>query len=108
MKTPRIASLILAGAALVVLRPATAACPASADLVDIDRPAIAATAASAPEHPIVAFERMLAPRTPVAGAPVAVEHPDPLTASFQATLWTLPDPLPIAPTASLDVNGGHK
>jgi hypothetical protein len=43
--------------------------------------------ALAPEPPIVAFHRLLAPRAPVAGAAQARDAEDPLLPYFRAALW---------------------
>lgn len=108
MNSPRNAVLTLAGAALALLGPAAFACPSSPIAGERDHIAISDTAASAPEHPSAAFARMLAPRTPAAGETAGVEHPDPLTASFQATLWTSPNARPVEPAARLAIDGSRR
>lgn len=85
MKTTALCAA-LALAALLALRPAAAAPDAPAPQGDAtDRPA-----ASQPESPMAAFERMLAPRVPTANAARTPAQVDPLLPAFHLALWSKP------------------
>lgn len=85
MKTTALCAA-LALAALLALRPAAAAPDAPTPQADAtDRPA-----ASQPESPMAAFERMLAPRVPTANAARTPAQVDPLLPAFQLALWSKP------------------
>lgn len=86
MKTTTALSLVLAGAAFVLLRPA-AACP---DLAEVDRAAPIAASAADPAYPIAGFEQMLAAREPSAPITASTAHRDELLPYFQAMLWRAP------------------
>ena len=85
MKTTAL-SAALALAALLALRPAAAA----PDLPGAQADAAARLAASQPESPMAAFERMLAARVPTASAARAPAQVDPLLPAFQLALWSKP------------------
>jgi hypothetical protein len=76
----------LACAALLALR-AAAVPDAGADGAE----ARAGAGSTAPESPAAAFERMLAPRAPMA-APAFGAPADSLTRAFNAALWSTPVP----------------
>jgi hypothetical protein len=76
----------LALAALLALRPAAAA----PDLPGAQADAADRPAASQSESPMAAFERMLAPRMPTAGAARAPAQVDPLLPAFHLALWSKP------------------
>lgn len=86
MKTTTALSLVLAGAAFVLLRPATA-CP---NLAEVDRPATTTASAAAPAYPIAGFEQMLAAREPSAPTTASTAHRDVLLPYVQAMLWHAP------------------
>ncbi len=95
MKSIAVAAAL--ASALLTLR-ATAAAPEAGSYCAEPRAAAvvaarsAAAGAPAPESPAAAFERMLAPRTPVTGpAPVGMPA-DALTRAFNAVLWNAPNP----------------
>jgi len=94
---------------------------ACAALLALRAAAVSAGAESpAPESPAAAFERMLAPRAPVA-APAPTGAPaDSLTRAFNAALWNAPAPAmrhasyaprPLPPSslsrASVEAEGGR-
>lgn len=86
MKTTTALSLVLAGAAFVLLRPA-AACP---NIAEVDRASTPAASVAAPVYPVAGFEQMLAARAPAARADVATAQQDVLLPYFQAMLWSTP------------------
>ncbi len=79
--------LVLACAGLLALR-AAAAAPGT----DAPASAVAVAVSSAPESPAAAFERMLAPRAPVAAPAAAGTPADSLTHAFNVALWNAPTP----------------
>lgn len=88
MKTTALCAA-LALAALLALRPAAAAA-AAPDLPGAQADAAGRPAASQPESPMAAFERMLAPRVPTASAARAPAQADPLLPAFHLALWSKP------------------
>ncbi|MCL4774653.1 MAG: hypothetical protein KJZ98_11965 [Burkholderiaceae bacterium] len=78
----------LACATLFALRLATAAPDAGA--ADAATDAYEVVLSSAPESPAAAFERMLAPRTPIAAPPPVGASPDALARAFDAVLRDAP------------------
>ncbi len=85
MKTTALCAA-LALAALLALRPVAAAPDLSGAQADAaDRPA-----ASQPESPMAAFERILAARVPTASAARAPAQVDPLLPAFHLALWSKP------------------
>jgi len=84
MKTTAFA-VALSFASLLALQPAVAA-PEVADAYQ----AAAGRIAYQPESPVAAFERMLAPRTPVTATVQAPEQVDPLMPAFNLALWSKP------------------
>ena len=100
MKTTALCAA-LALAALLALRPAAAAPDAPTPQADAtDRPA-----ASQPESPMAAFERMLAPRAPTASAARAPAQADPLLPAFHLALWSKPAERRHASAARTDAVG---
>ena len=80
MKTALIASAV-AAVVMALVQPATACEP-------VRNAAASPHVAYAPEPPAATFERMLAPRRPIADAPLAPSAIDPLDAPFHAALWS--------------------
>ncbi len=84
--------LALACAGLLALRAAGAAPDAGPDGDEARAAIVAAAGSFAPESPAAAFERMLAPRAPVAAPAAAGTPADSLTHAFNVALWDTPAP----------------
>lgn len=85
-------SVALTCAGLLALRAAAAAPDAAAERAEARAAIALAVESSPPESPAAAFERMLAPRAPIAAPAAAGTPADSLTHAFNAALWDTPAP----------------